>query len=235
MGPEELGRQVGRPLGVEISERTLAELPRYNIAPRDPVLGIVAPDGVPQARVLKWGLIPPWAREVPKKTYINATLEKLKNKGSYFSTPADAAYRVLLVADEFQEWVKAEQKSKVRPAPFGFRVDDGRAFCFAALWSTNDHVEGGPVASATILTRRSAGNPVISKIHHRSPVILPDPEQWRAWLDPSVSPEEALSFCGVLDPTRMSARPLPLTFNDARNKTPKVLFAAAEQQPASLF
>ena len=117
VGPEELGRQVGGPLGVKIRERTLAELPRYNIAPRDPVLGIVAADGVPQARVLKWGLIPPRAREVPKKTYINATLEELKNKGSYLSTPADAAHRALLIADEFQEWVKAEQKNKVRPAP----------------------------------------------------------------------------------------------------------------------
>ena len=235
MGPEELGRQVGGPLGVKISERALAELPRYNVAPRDPVLGIVAPGGVPQARVLGWGLVPAWAREVPKKPYINATMERLQQRGEFLSTPADAEHRVLLVADEFQEWVKSEQPRKVRPAPFGFRVDGGRPFCFAGLWSTNDRVESDPVATCTIVTCSSAANPVIARIHDRSPVILPDVEEWRAWLDPGVSPEEALSFCRMLDPARTSARPLPLAFNDARNKSPEVLFADAEQQPASLF
>jgi hypothetical protein len=33
----------------------------------------------------------------------------------------------------------------------------------------------------------------------------------------------------------MSARPLPLTFNNARNKTRQELFEATEQQPASIF
>ncbi len=87
--------------------------------------------------------------------------------------------------------------------------------------------------TCTIVTCSSAGNPVIASIHDRSPLILPDLEQWRAWLDPSVSAQEALSFCRVLDPARMSARPLPLAFNNARNKTRQELFA--DEQPASLF
>jgi putative SOS response-associated peptidase YedK len=231
VGPEELGRQVAGPLGVQIRET--AELPRYNIAPRDPVLGIVAEDGVPEARVLQWGLVPAWAREVPKRPYINATVERLRDIGEFLQTPADVEHRVLLVADEFMEWAKSEQPRKVKPAPFGFRVDGGRAFCFAALWSTNDRVDGAPMETCTIVTCSSAGNPVIASIHDRSPVILPDLEQWRAWLDPSVSAQEALSFCRVLDPARMSARPLPLAFNHARNKTRQELFA--DEQPASLF
>jgi len=236
VGPEELGRQVGAPLGVKISERAVAELPRHNIAPRDPVLGIVAEDGVPQAKVLRWGLVPPWAREVPKKPYINATVERLKETGEFLQVPPDPAHRILLVADEFMEWAKAEQPRKVKPAPFGFQVDGGRAFCFAALWASNDRVEGdGPVETCTIVTCSSAGNTVIASIHDRSPVILPDPEEWRAWLDPGVSAQEALSFCRALDPARMTARPLPLTFNNARNKTPDELFAEQEPPAASLF
>lgn len=235
VGTEELGRQVGAPLGVQIRESTAAELPRYNIAPRDPVLGIVAEDGVPQARVLKWGLIPTRAREVPKRPYINATVERLQETGKFLQTPADVEHRALLVADEFQEWAKAEQPRKVRPAPFGFRLDGGRAFCFAAMWTVNRHVEESPVASCAIVTCSSAGNPLIAAIHDRSPVILPDPEQWRAWLDPDVCAHEALSLCGLLDPARLSAQPLPLTFNNARNKTPQELFASEAQQPASLF
>lgn len=235
VGPEELGRQVAGPLGVKISERTVAEVPRYNIAPRDPVLGILAPEGVPEARVLGWGLVPPFARAVPKRPYINATVERLRETGEFLQVPPDPAHRVLLVADEFMEWAKAEQPRKVRPAPFGFQVDGGRAFCFAALWASNDHVDGSSaVETCAIVTCSSAGNPVIAGIHDRAPVILPDPEQWQAWLDPNVTAQEALSFCRVLDPARMTARPLPLTFNNARNKTRQELFDA-EQQPASLF
>jgi putative SOS response-associated peptidase YedK len=182
------------------------------------VLGIVARDGVPQARVLQWGLVPAWAQQVPKRPYINATVERLRETGAFLSIPADGEHRVLLIADEFQEWAKAEQQSKVRPAPFGFRVDGGRVFCFAALWTVNRRIEDGAETCA-IVTCSSAANRVISEIHDRSPVILPDPEEWRAWLDPSVSPQEALSFCRVLDPVRMSARPLPLTFNNARQQS----------------
>ncbi|MGH2902999.1 MAG: SOS response-associated peptidase family protein [Solirubrobacteraceae bacterium] len=93
-------------------------------------------------------------------------------------------------------------------------------------------IASGLVRTCTIVTCSSAGNPVIASVHDRCPVILPDPEQWRVWLDPGVSAQEALSFCRVLDPARLSARPLPLAFNNARNKTPEVLFAAAEEQPA---
>jgi hypothetical protein len=40
----------------------------------------------------------------------------------------------------------------------------------------------------------------------------------------------------VLDSARVTVRPLPLAFNNARNKTPEVLFAAAEPPAApSLF
>ena len=34
---------------------------RYNIAPTEEVLAIVSPKGEPQARLLRWGLVPTWA------------------------------------------------------------------------------------------------------------------------------------------------------------------------------
>jgi len=37
------------------------------------------------------------------------------------------------------------------------------------------------------------------------PVILADPELWRAWLDRSISPKEALTLCEPLAGERMSA------------------------------
>jgi putative SOS response-associated peptidase YedK len=37
---------------------------RYNIAPTQTVIAIVrGEDGTPEARAMRWGLIPPWAKD----------------------------------------------------------------------------------------------------------------------------------------------------------------------------
>jgi putative SOS response-associated peptidase YedK len=95
----------------------------------------------------------------------------------------------------------------------------------AGLWTVNTRVEDEPLATCTILTCDSRSNRVIAPVHDRMPVILADPEQWRAWLDTEVTADEALSMCGPLSAERMTVRPLPQAFNDARNKTREVLFA----------
>jgi putative SOS response-associated peptidase YedK len=223
--PQEIGRQLGNPLGVAITES--AGTGAENIAPTDPVLGIVASDGQRQARVLRWDLVPSYAKTVdppksgPRK---NARVERLRSGQTYFGVKPDPVHRVLIVATEFDEWVKGEQERKVKPAPFGFSVDGNKAFCFAGLWTVNQRVPDGPVASATIITCDASTNGVVSPIHHRMPVILPDPEQWKAWLDPNVSQEEALTMCEPLPTERMSVRPLPQTFNNSHNKSRETLW-----------
>ncbi len=225
LGPEELARQIGDPLGVEIDEGAGARA--YNIAPTEQVLAIVAPDGTPQARTLRWGLVPAWVEEAKAtRPYINAKVEGVRKTGKFLGVPADTPHRALIVATEFAEWVNSERKGKDKPAPFGFAVDGGRAFCFAGLWVLNSRVDGAPLASCTILTCDSASNPLVSAIHSRMPVILPDPDDWRAWIDPRVSPQEALSICGPLPAERMSGRPLSPAFNNVRNKSPAVLTPA---------
>ena len=37
---------------------------RYNIAPTEEVLAIVAPKGEPEAELMRWGLVPSWATEL---------------------------------------------------------------------------------------------------------------------------------------------------------------------------
>ena len=172
---------------------------RYNVAPTEDVLTIVASDAERQTRMLRWGLVPASASTIEtEKPWINARVETLRSKGSYFAITPDAAHRALIVADGFYEWPKPEDedaKRKLRPAPLHFKVDGGRGFCFAGLWVTAPHVQEGPVASCTIITCDGRANRVVGPVHDRMPVILPDPELWRAWLDPSISPAEALSLC----------------------------------------
>jgi putative SOS response-associated peptidase YedK len=219
LGPEELGRQIGDQLGVRI--RDSAGTRRYNVAPTEQILTIVAADGETQARMLRWDLVPAGATTVKtKKPRINAAIETLRSKGSYFGVSPDVAHRALIVADGFYEWPPMEDKKakrKLRPAPLHFQIDGGRAFCFAGLWVTARDVEGGPVESATIITCDGTRNWILGPVHDRMPVILADPDLWRAWLDPSVSTREALTFCEPLPTERMSGRAASQAVNSVRS------------------
>lgn len=203
-GPEELTKKLGDALGVQITES--AGTGRYNVAPGQDVLAIVSPDGHPQARMLFWGLIPPWAKD--KKIGYNtknAQLETVTERASYRALIPKATRRALLIADGYYEWIKPEKKAG-KPQPFLFRVDGGEPFAFAGLW-TPANVGGEHIESCTMLTCKSNPNAVVHAIHHRMPVILPDAETRRAWLDPSLDTQEALSLCGALPANRMTVNP----------------------------
>ncbi|MCB0871629.1 MAG: SOS response-associated peptidase family protein, partial [Solirubrobacterales bacterium] len=77
-------------------------------------------------------------------------------------------------------------------------------FAFAGLTVSREW-EGEPMTSCTIIT--TDANDVVSKVHDRMPVILPNEEVEQAWLAGELSPEEAVSLCVPLDPNRMSAKP----------------------------
>jgi putative SOS response-associated peptidase YedK len=226
VGPEEIGKQIGERLGVRIRDSVGTH--RYNVAPTEDVLTIVVSDGERRTRMLRWGLVPAGASTVKtEKPWINATVEGLRSKGSYYGVKPDAAHRALIVADGFYEWPKPEDekaKRKLRPAPLHFQIDGGRAFCFAGLWVTAPHVEEGPVASCSIITCDGRANRVVGPVHDRMPVILPDPELWRAWLDPSVSAEEALTLCRPVAAERMSATRASQAVNSVRSpEAPELL------------
>jgi len=212
VGPEELTEQVGRQLGVQIRESVRTD--PWDVRPTDPVPAIVAQDGQPESRMLRWALVPAGASTVKtKKPWINATVEGLRSKGSYFGVKPDVAHRALILADGFYEWPKPEDekaKAKLKPPPMRFTVEGERVFCFAGLWVTARHVEGGPVASCTIITCGATGNRVVAPVHDRMPVILADPDRIEAWLDPAISAAEALSLCEPLAADRMSSEIRPL-------------------------
>lgn len=213
VGPEELTEQVGRQLGVQIRESIRTD--PWDVRPTDPVPAIVARDGRPQDRMLRWALVPAAATTVKtKRPWINATVEGLRSKGSYFGVSPEGAHRALILADGFYEWPKLAEdqriQKKLKPPPMRFTVDGGRVFCFAGLWVTARHVEDGPVSSCTIITCDSSANRVVAPVHDRMPVILADPDLIKAWLDPSISPAEALSLCEPLGGDRMSSEIHPL-------------------------
>jgi putative SOS response-associated peptidase YedK len=196
---------------------TAAGTRRFNIAPTEEVLAIVAPRGTPEARLLRWGLIPPWAKDA-KGAYkmINARIETVATSAAYRDLIPKGSRRALQIADGYFEWLKPERprdRSQVgQSQPFFFQVDGGIPFAFAALW-TPAKIDGAWLASVAMLTCDSAPNRVASAIHGRMPVILADRDLQHAWIDGNLDAEEALELCTALPASRLSAAPANAAVN----------------------
>jgi putative SOS response-associated peptidase YedK len=207
-GPEELNDRFKIPIASGAGTR------RFNIAPTEEVLAIVAPKGEPETRLLRWGLVPPWAKDLKGAAkMINARVETVATTPAYRGLIAKASRRALQIADGYFEWLKPEKRSEPRQ-PFFFHVDDGAPFAFAAVW-TPAKVQGDWVSSVALLTCDSSANPVAAAIHDRMPVILADRDAQQAWLDPALATGDVLALCGALPAARLSGRPANPAVNKA--------------------
>jgi putative SOS response-associated peptidase YedK len=198
--PAEIDEHFGVPIRGE------AGTGRYNIAPTEEVLAIVASHGAPEADVLRWGLVPSWAKDSkgPQKM-INARMETVTTTPAYRNLIPKGSRRALQIADGYFEWLKPERRGEPRQ-PFFFQVDGGELFAFAALWAPAK-IGGEWMHSLVMLTCDAAPNRVAAAIHDRMPVILADREAQRAWLSDELGAQEALELCAALPASRLSARP----------------------------
>jgi putative SOS response-associated peptidase YedK len=211
-GVEELNDRFNVPITGEAGTR------RYNVAPTEEVLAIVAPKGEPQARLLRWGLVPTWAKDLKGSAkMINARTETVTTTPAYRRLIPRGQRRALQIADGYFEWLKPERRGEPRQ-PFLFRVDGGIPFAFAALWAPAK-IGGTWISSVSLLTCDAAPNRIAAALHDRMPVILADRDVQRAWLDPRLGAEEALQLCGPLAEARLSATPA----NPALNKPGEAL------------
>ncbi len=101
---------------------------------------------------------------------------------------------------------------------------DGQPLARMLFW-TPASVGGEHIESCTMLTCDSTPNAVVHAIHRRMPVILPDADARRAWLDPSLDASEALSLCGALPADRMTVNRANPAVNkvDADREGPELL------------
>lgn len=172
----------------------LSLLPRYNMAPTQEaaVVRVVEPGGPRRLDLLRWGLVPYWAKEASiGNKMINARAEGVAEKASF--KWSFKKKRCLIPTDGFYEW-KKEGKSK---QPYLIHRQDGKPFAFAGLWSSwRDPERGGePLETFTILT--TDPNDLLRPLHNRMPVIL-DKENFDLWLDPKM--EDAARLQPLLIP-----------------------------------
>ena len=178
--------------------------PRYNVAPGQTIAAVRLADGGRRLSMLRWGLIPAWAKE-PNIGYkmINARAETAHQKPSF--RDAFKARRCLIPADGFYEW-KREGKAK---QPYLIGMKDGGGFVFAGLWeswrvpeglaltgSLSELEPGDALETCTILTTQA--NATLAPIHPRMPVIL-SADAYDPWLAGEAVPlapypAEAMTF-----------------------------------------
>ena len=187
-------------------------LPRYNIAPSQPILTIRqdASKSVRTLSAMRWGLVPSWAKDTSMgyKT-INARAETVATTAS-FREPFKSQ-RCLIPADGFYEW---QRNGKVKQ-PYCFEINNGEVFAFAGLWDKWRNPQGEIIESCTILT--TSPNSLLSDIHDRMPVILSS-ESYDLWLDPGFRKTAAASeMLRPFDPSEMRRYPVSTRINNVLN------------------
>lgn len=182
-------------------------LPRFNVAPTQPVLTVRAESGKRKMGPMRWGLIPSWASAITAGNF-NARSEKVRTTPTFRDAFA-SGQRCLIPADGFYEW---QTLGSVKQ-PYCFEVGAGDLFAFAGLWDQWRDPHGPMIQSCTILT--TAANTLVAEIHDRMPVIL-SPDQYDLWLN-SPNVNEVLKVLTPYDPHRMRRYPVSTKLNDSKN------------------
>ena len=106
----------GRDVAEEFSLADFPELfPRYNIAPTQAVLAVRAAVAGREGALLRWGLVPSWARDT-KQAPINARAETAADKPLF--RDALRKRRCLVPASGFYEWLALAGGKRKQPHCF---------------------------------------------------------------------------------------------------------------------
>jgi putative SOS response-associated peptidase YedK len=212
----------------------------YNVAPTKEVYAVLERGARPtdggvaepperQLRVLRWGLVPSWAKDPSiGNRMINARMETVADKPAY--KRAFAVRRCLLPADGYFEWYPTEEKTKAgkpKKQPFFIHPVDGGVLAMAGLyeiWKDPTKADDDPELfrwTCTVLTTQAEDD--LGHIHDRMPLMVPR-ERWGAWLDPTLSDrDELLPLLEPAAPGRLEAFPVSTLVSNVRNNGPELL------------
>jgi putative SOS response-associated peptidase YedK len=157
--------------------------PSYNVTPQSfqPVVRLSSDGGRREAALLRWGLVPSWAKDARiGLNTVNARAEEVAAKPSFRS--ALKKRRCLVPADAYYEWQRLGDNTK---RPFAIALQSGEPYAFAGLWESWQPPQGVLLETFTILT--TAPNSLTEPIHDRMPVIV-EPKDYNRWMDPSTAP-----------------------------------------------
>ncbi|HTY70906.1 MAG TPA: SOS response-associated peptidase [Actinomycetes bacterium] len=205
--------------------------PDYNVAPTKPVPAVLtrrdrdAPVDSPpvrRLRVLRWGLVPSWAKDVRiGSRLINARVETAAEKPAF--RKALAARRCLLPADGFYEWYAEEGRKQ----PYFIHRADGHPLAMAGLYEVWRDPALDPaeqeawVWTCTVLTTEAVDE--VGRIHDRMPLLV-ERAAWASWLDPGATdPAAALALLAPPSPGELEAYPVSTRVNNVAHNGAELL------------
>ena len=164
-------------------------------------------------RVMRWGLVPPWAKEKSVGSrMINAKSETVTSKPAFRSSIR--RYRCLVPADGWYEW-KREGTGK---QPFFMTSLDDSSLAMAgifATWRDPQVDDAEPLVTCSVLTTSAIGP--LTDVHDRMPLLLPR-QAWQHWLDPDQPDVSALLVPPSTELVEsLELRPVSTKVNNVRN------------------
>ena len=193
--------------------------PSWNVAPTDPVYAVVQREDRRQLRVLRWGLVPSWAKDAKGAArMINARRETVATKPAFRA--AYARRRCLIPADGYYEW----QRIGTGKQPWFLRPRDGSPLAMAGLYELWTGPDGARTQTCAVVTTEAADE--LGHVHDRTPLLVPR-SSWARWLDPTVEdPGDDLLVPGV--PGVLDAWPVS---SAVRNQGPQLAEPVATDAP----
>ena len=186
-------------------------VPRYNIAPTQPIAAIWEAHGRREANFARWGLVPGWVkdpREFP--LLVNARVETMAEKPAFRDALKHG--RCIIPASGYYEWHTNPDMSK---QPYYITMQDGRPMALAGVYSSWMGPNGEEIDSVATITVPT--NNQLSKIHHRMPAILRG-EEIDAWLNVrEVRATEAAQLAMPVEDGALKFHPVSTRVNSARD------------------
>lgn len=197
--------------------------PSWNVAPQtfQPVVRLNQDTGQREIVLMRWGLIPYWAKEpsIGLRT-INAKGETITTAPAF--REAIKYRRCLVPADAFYEWQKLDAKNK---QPFAIAMKDEKPYALAGLWEKwKDRKVGTDLLTFTVIT--TDPNEIVQPLHDRMPVIIPERDYDR-WLDVSDAQRLPLDLLRPFDADKMTAWKVDKAVGNVKNDSPELIEPAS--------
>lgn len=192
---------------------------RYNAAPTS-LMPVVrqSPEGDRVADLLRWGLIPNWAKDPSIGARLNnARGESLSEKPSF--RDAFKRRRCLIPASGFFEW-KTEGKVK---QPYYVSYSSGQPLAMAGLWESWQDASGEIVRTYCVIT--TAANAVMEPIHDRMPLLI-NPSDYSRWIDPQVPGVDLISLIAPAPASGMQIWPVGRAVSKSTSEGPELILPA---------
>jgi len=194
------------------------QVPRFNIPPSSDILVVRQRKGVTEAEMIRWGLVPSWAKDPSiGNRMANVRSDTALEKSSFRA--AMQKRRCLIPADVFFEW--QDVPGQKRRKPYAVALNGGEIFALGGLWEAWKPREGGEwVITCAILTTEP--NELLAPIHDRMPVII-QPDAFESWLSPSTGIGEVGRLVASYRAEEMRTWEISLMVNDPKADDARVI------------